>query len=303
MELNRLYIWICFFFCLGLTAAGVLVFFRKKGKRSFLSFRLLQYFLIMMYMFGFYGVWSEILFRLFFHSEATDGTLSVISDFLAIIGTPFLLMGLGVFVAWAISLLKKKRWFVLTGMGLVIGLTIAGLGYWKFGLQIHIEQVLGLLVLSALLFGICCLVFLPVQYLEKRTKYALLLLIFFSGAIHMPLIYNVLSNPLTEFVYIFFFFLINTAIGVYFVYHAKFPEKQAVKEHTLSFDEFLQQYEITPRESEVIMEIYNGKTNREIADTLFVTLQTIKDHTHRIYQKTQVKNRGQLTSLLRKFER
>lgn len=60
-------------------------------------------------------------------------------------------------------------------------------------------------------------------------------------------------------------------------------------------------FRITARESDVILEIYKGKTNREIAETLFVTTQTVKDHTHRIYQKTQVKNRTQLASLLRSY--
>jgi len=64
----------------------------------------------------------------------------------------------------------------------------------------------------------------------------------------------------------------------------------------------VEQYAITPREFEVVKEIYTGKTNKELADKLFITVQTVKDHTHRIYQKTEVKNRTQLASLLRRFE-
>jgi DNA-binding NarL/FixJ family response regulator len=112
-----------------------------------------------------------------------------------------------------------------------------------------------------------------------------------------------LTHPVAELVFLFSFFLTNTATGVYFVYASKFPKRVKAPSQVVSFEAFLQQYEITPRESEVIMEIYKGKTNQEIADTLFVTIQTIKDHTHRIYLKTQVKNRTQLASLLRKFER
>ncbi len=128
-------------------------------------------------------------------------------------------------------------------------------------------------------------------------------MIFFSSAIYIPLLFDPLMHPVAELIFIFSFFLTNTAVGVYFIYAAKFPKKKKDPSQAVSFDEFLQQNEITPRESEVIMEIYKGKTNQEIADTLFVTIQTIKDHTHRIYLKTQVKNRTQLASLLRKFEK
>lgn len=303
MELSRLYIWICFFFCLGLTAAGTLVFFRKKDKRTFHSFRLLQYFLIMIYTFGFYGLWSKIFFRLFFHTQSASGNLSVISDFLTFISIPFLLIGLTVFVMWAISLLDKKRKFLLEGMGTLVILLMLSLAYWQFGLQVDIEQVFAFLVLSVILFILLCLSFFPIQYLTKSTKYILLLLVFFSGTIYIPLLIDLLMYPVAELIFIFSFFLTNTAVGVYFVYAVKFPEKQKDPPQAVSFDEFLQKYEITPRESEVIMEIYKGKTNQEIADSLFVTIQTIKDHTHRIYLKTQVKNRTQLASLLRKFER
>ena len=52
-------------------------------------------------------------------------------------------------------------------------------------------------------------------------------------------------------------------------------------------------------ETDIIQGIYAGKTNQEIADQLFITIQTVKDHSSRIYQKTQVKNRTQLAALLR----
>ena len=303
MELHRLYLWICFFFCLGLTAAGVLVFFRKKEKRAFLSFRLLQYFLIMMYMFGFYGMWSKIFFRLFFHSEPTSENILAVSDFLALIGTPFLIAGLTIFVTWALSLLQKKPKLLLISMAMLVMLFMLWGAYQQFDLLLNIAQLFALVVLGVMLFTSCCLGFLQVQYLDKNTKYILVLLIFFSGAIQVPLFLDILTHPVSELIFIFSFFLTHTAVGVYFVYTARFPEVKKDPKKAVSFDGFLQQYGITARESEVIREIYKGKTNQEIADTLFVTIQTIKDHTHRIYQKTQVKNRTQLASLLRKFER
>ena len=54
---------------------------------------------------------------------------------------------------------------------------------------------------------------------------------------------------------------------------------------------------ITKREREIIHLICEGNSNRDIRDQLFISLQSVKDHIYRIYQKTGVKNRVQLTNL------
>ena len=42
-----------------------------------------------------------------------------------------------------------------------------------------------------------------------------------------------------------------------------------------------------------------GQRNRKIADGLFVSLQTVKDHLYRIYQKLDVRNRVELFDRIR----
>jgi len=59
-------------------------------------------------------------------------------------------------------------------------------------------------------------------------------------------------------------------------------------------------YGISPREKEIIRLICEGKTNREIAEELFISIQTVKDHAYRIFRKTGVKNRVQLANLFSK---
>ena len=53
-------------------------------------------------------------------------------------------------------------------------------------------------------------------------------------------------------------------------------------------------YGITKRERQIVQEVCRGKTNQQIADTLYISLQTVKDHTHRIYSKMGIKSRIQL---------
>lgn len=62
-----------------------------------------------------------------------------------------------------------------------------------------------------------------------------------------------------------------------------------------------QQYGITPREREIIQLVCQGKSNREIAKELFITLQTVKDHNKNIFRKTGVENRVQLVNFFRNF--
>ena len=67
----------------------------------------------------------------------------------------------------------------------------------------------------------------------------------------------------------------------------------------MNFKSFCEIFEISKREAEIIWEICSGKTNKAISEKLFITLQTVKDHTHRIYTKTGVKSRVQLANLVR----
>jgi len=66
-------------------------------------------------------------------------------------------------------------------------------------------------------------------------------------------------------------------------------------------DYLMNQYKITKREMEVIELICQGKTNKEIADLLFISIETVKDHNYKIFQKTGVKNRIQLANLVNNF--
>jgi NarL family two-component system response regulator LiaR len=50
---------------------------------------------------------------------------------------------------------------------------------------------------------------------------------------------------------------------------------------------------ISQREMEVLQLIASGATNQEIADQLFVSLNTIKTHTSRLFEKLDVKRRTQ----------
>jgi DNA-binding NarL/FixJ family response regulator len=49
--------------------------------------------------------------------------------------------------------------------------------------------------------------------------------------------------------------------------------------------------ELTEREREILKWITDGKSNKEISDSLFVSVETVKSHVKNLYKKLNVKNR------------
>ncbi len=69
----------------------------------------------------------------------------------------------------------------------------------------------------------------------------------------------------------------------------------------LKEDIFFQEKHLSEREEQVARLLIQGKTNKEIADALFVSINTIKSHIKSIYKKLEVSNRVQLIHLIRDF--
>jgi len=66
---------------------------------------------------------------------------------------------------------------------------------------------------------------------------------------------------------------------------------------TWSFDGQCDSFKTTKREREIVKLVCAGHSNQEIAEELFISLGTVKDHNYTIFQKTGVRNRTQLANL------
>lgn len=77
--------------------------------------------------------------------------------------------------------------------------------------------------------------------------------------------------------------------------HTIHPEATTKLEEGLRQEESLLhvQNPLTPREQDVLAELTKGKSNREIASSLFVTEKTVKTHISNIFAKLQVQDRTQ----------
>lgn len=61
---------------------------------------------------------------------------------------------------------------------------------------------------------------------------------------------------------------------------------------------FLDDFNLTDREKDIINLIYDGKTNREIADSCFISENTVKKHLSNVYHKMDIANRSKLINYL-----
>ncbi len=57
--------------------------------------------------------------------------------------------------------------------------------------------------------------------------------------------------------------------------------------------------ELSPREVEVLELASKGETNKEIAEELFISVGTVKNHVHNILEKLHLKNRAQIAAYAR----
>jgi two-component system, response regulator PdtaR len=71
----------------------------------------------------------------------------------------------------------------------------------------------------------------------------------------------------------------------------------------LQFD--LQQFnahrvsKLTPKEFEIMQDLYEGKTNQQLCDKYFISLNTVKTHIKHLYDKLAVQSRSELMVLMR----
>lgn len=72
------------------------------------------------------------------------------------------------------------------------------------------------------------------------------------------------------------------------------PEQISEKMQDSDVDRFAQQIGLSPREREVLPLLLENQSMQQISENLFISLGTVKYHTHNVYQKAGVSDRTQL---------
>lgn len=120
----------------------------------------------------------------------------------------------------------------------------------------------------------------------------------------------VLYNPQQQDVYIGAIALMFTCLGIWLTLKLSRPkietiivEKPVYVSANGGFtpnEAEIERLSISKRELEVLQLMAEGLSNREIAERLFVSLNTIKTHSSKVYEKLEVKRRTQAVEKAKK---
>jgi DNA-binding CsgD family transcriptional regulator len=312
--------WRLILLLIPLLAGGISIFFSfqlmKRYGTPFVNSYF--YYLVFLYIFGTYSLaGSGILEHLLGRMEVDLNVIHSTHLYTLFLGIPFLVLSKFMLLRSTTEFFGKKvpllftlpYFIVCTAAFIVFGVFIVRLTYFDQGdyqLLLQFQRWVFFGFMSVTYTGI----FLSLLYrsrtkkdhYEKKFIRILGLWYLFFMVAGMTAFALMELHVIVEHVF-FFLFLSWHLIPILFLhlyldkYHGKTAEVQVGFETKLK--SFAETYEISKREQEVIQLISKGLSNQEISESLYISLQTVKDHVHRIFVKTGVKNRIQLTNMIR----
>ncbi len=302
-----------FIVTLGMVVIGVLLSYNLSRTHKRPCLQTLLYQQVFIYIFFLYGAWGRIfLSQGLTNMEVSPLIINKASFYIPFLGLPFLVVSWYMLIRFFYEI-KGSRfsrpltlgYFVFYGLLVTLGAWFINTGNFR---QIATPEII-LIRLLAVLNLISNLVIIPAVWSGNRdtSKEAIFprryILYYLTGVLaYSAGIWFIKEHYLVCMATILGMFAVSALIPVFGMnVFKKIPEGDVSEES--GFTGFCKKYEITKREAEVIKEICAGHSNQEIADSLFITLQTVKDHVHRIYTKTGAKNRVYLVNLFRETVR
>ncbi len=268
-------------------------------------FNALFYYILFMNLFSFYGYWQTDIAVLFMQGKLVAfGDRDVLHFVITYLAIPFLVFGEYFFFKFfrllsgnGVTRLFKLYFFsiqlfVYMTSGMIVyayaGMSrmplASGQAYFE-ALYLFIDFIVVVLALSQPFL----------QSTPHRRKPAVTLSVIYLVVL-LPnyVLYIIYGNTgLTYSILLVLVHLIDLPPLLYLLFYLKKRGGAWLQHSTQSR---LKRYGITKREEEILYLICEGKSNREISELLFISLQTVKDHIHSVFRKTAVKNRVQLVN-------
>ncbi|MDA3891478.1 MAG: helix-turn-helix transcriptional regulator [Salinivirgaceae bacterium] len=267
------------------------------------------YYQILTFLFGLYGIIGTLIIREILPKfDMKIGGIETISLFFPLIGLPFLIAGWYLQLKMVAEICNKKSsqligiiYFLFTTSAfLIYGFYIIKLPEFDTHLFESVRKNIflgfGLVELIVVGYIVSFMFINAIAHKNHNSRIFLsrfaLIVAFITFLKAVSLYYSGIHFSIG------LYFLISYFAGslplIFLVKKELAATTSQIIESDTATENLIIKYKITPREKEIIIEICKGKTNQQIADSLFITLQTVKDHTHNIFQKTDVKNRVQL---------
>lgn len=294
---------------------GVILLNQLRKKYQFEFLNSFFYYHLLLIIFGIYGILGNLVVQeILLKFELKTSIVETIAHFFPFLGVPFVLAAWYMLLKFSAEILNKKvsqyvaiSFFLITTLAfLVYGWFIQKLpedNYASLTQKVIVVFYTIELIISGYVFLVLLLHSIKLRTRPEKKfilRFALILgsiIVLRSISMHFASFHIIIG---LYFILLFFAGNLNLILlsKVYFSKNSKDYVKETQKEI-----DFYGKYHISKREKQIIEEICKGKTNQQIADDLFITLQTVKDHTHNIYKKVKVKNRVQLSQLFTNPER
>ena len=302
--------YLIFILSVALAAGGVVLSSKLRNRYHHEIFSSLLYFQVFIFTFGFYGIWGQEIIKVFLSAYISAELLTRFSDIAMLLGLPFLVFAWLMLIQFSSGLSGRKNnnwfvlWFLLMNFSIIIalGYFVAKGGTFKPSSLIK-YYFIAMLFLYSLISS--SLILFPQKgksiihdFDRKRIGPGIFLVMLVQC---VPLLFYE-SQPYIAILFTFIFFASNTFLPIYLNYGTLFTVFTSEPSRDISFEEFCKKFEVSPRETDIVREICKGLSNKEISEKLFISLQTVKDHTHRIYIKTNVKSRGQLIYVVKELK-
>lgn len=305
----RIITYLVFIISVAMAAGGIVLSSKLRNRHRHEIFSALLYFQVFIFTFGFYGIWGQVVIKAYLETYISAQTLSRITDISMLLGLPFLVFAWLMLTRLCCSISGRNpgNWFILIFLVLNFSIIVA-VGYFMSDAE-EVKPVLFLkYYFIAMNFfysvaGFFLVLFRGsqkpvVMFSDRRIIGAALLMIMIfqcTSLIFYP------GSTIIALIFVVLFFTGNAFLPVFLAYGAKLKFGKAEPEENISFEQFCRKFDVSPREKDIVREICNGLSNKEISEKLFISLQTVKDHTHRIYGKINVKSRVQLINLVKQL--
>ena len=296
----------------GIAVISILISYQLFQENKKDEFQVLLYQQIFLFSFFIYSIWGNIALRQVINDVSLNAEIAgKLSFFIPLLGFPFLIVSWFMLIKFSFNMNKyeiARNWIYLYFASFLVVIAVAVILF-HIGLvhipsnpdKLFIRLFISVNLLIHLLFVFPFLKpnFKMMENYKKQNMNKCLRVYMGGTAMHSIVLWFAGS---LGFAYTAVSFLVvfsaSSLLPVCIRFFGVLPEIKTAPQST-NYEMFCAKYQISKREAEIILEICEGRTNKAIAEKLFITLQTVKDHTHRIYTKTNVKSRVQLANLVR----
>lgn len=295
--------------CLGAAAGALMLTYQMTRDYQSEFINQFFYYLAAYFIFGLYGLWGQVIVRYVLeHFTINASVIETVGGLLPLFGVPFVLVSWVMLMKMALGLADKTvtpiqsliYFFSTTALLAVVG--------WSVSSRLSLTQMELYLYAGGELLFYSVFLLISLASVKKiknsfprKIYHSFSLLIFLGLILRLVLLPFIFTKLIVPGGALLLYFLGNL-LPIWFLRSnadALFPTYTATLANKNSFDSLCTRYRISKREAEIIQLISQGQTNQEIADALFISLQTVKDHNHRIYTKIGIGSRVQLVNLLR----